>query len=119
MDRRRHARFALPPMYSPVEVTCPGVSTSEPLVGHAYDAGAGGLWFEVDDKLEVGDDIKLSVVIPGLRTPIEASASIVRVEGEDDLPPYRVGVEFQAFRTALDGLRYAQALSQRRPRAAA
>jgi hypothetical protein len=63
INRRRHERFHLPPMYTAVTVQILGESPME-LEGHCYDISEGGVQFELDDVLPTGTAIELKIALP-------------------------------------------------------
>lgn len=108
-DRRAHARFALRPMYSAIEVKlaadgAPGLS------GHAYDISRGGVSFELDHAIEPGTPVFISLSLPewlqGL-TDGESDSVSVHVQGtvvwtDDDgvRGPVRMAAVFTSFASA-------------------
>lgn len=83
-ERRRHPRYSLPAMYTPVTIRT--LDESDALCeGHAYDLSMGGLRFELDRALVPGTPISISVVIPrgfGSQNPDAASDRIVFAYGQ-------------------------------------
>lgn len=65
IDRRRHERFALPPMCNEVRVQRIRSGRMELLTGSAYDVSEGGLRIELDDRLEPGEHVNATLVLPG------------------------------------------------------
>lgn len=107
INRRRHDRFRLAPMYS--RVTMRLLDQDEfPFEGHAYDVSESGLKFEMDSPLEVGTSIILRLDIPldihGLPPTdprdqyIEVLARVVWIDEEDmEFGPVKMAAEFSRF----------------------
>ena len=101
-NRRRHERFKLQPMYTSVAVQRVEQKDHrfniEQMMGHAYDLSESGARIEVDEPLNVGEQLAMSVSLPGEQRGIYMSAEVVRVyEEEDDPGPRRAGVQFMDF----------------------
>lgn len=95
VDRRTHARYALPSMYTTVSV----VDDTGKVIreGHVYDISQGGMRFELDDALEPGSSVTVRIDLPGQRTDhVNATCNILWVEEEDlELPgPVRMACCF-------------------------
>jgi hypothetical protein len=98
LNRRRHERFILPPMYSPVLVHRHVNMSIAPLDGHAYDASEGGIRFEIDEPLEVGETVTVQLELPGGGGPVTATGRVVRVhDPEDDPGPRRAAVHIERY----------------------
>jgi len=105
-DRRVHARFALRPMYSAIEVKL-APDSPEAMAGHAYDISRGGVCFELDHAIEPGTPVFLSLSLPewlqGLADGKSDTVS-VHVQGtvvwndDDGVPgPVRMAAAFTSF----------------------
>lgn len=132
-ERRRHARFSVPPMYSPVAVRTLD-SDEFAFEGHAYDVSEGGLQFELDRPFEPGTRLAMRLELPGAmgfgRSPqggpgrdmgpgraIFVFATVVWV-AEDEFGPARMAAVFSMFCRASDKDRLKRALAQTMRRAA-
>ena len=94
IDRRRHPRFSVDPMYSAVSVLRRGQREE----GHVYDVSLGGMRFELDRPARRGSTLEVEVSLPGCQEAIRAKARVVRVFDEmDDPGPRRMAVEFETF----------------------
>lgn len=81
-DRRTHARYELPSMYTTVTV----VNADGELQGggHAYDLSEGGMRFELLDALEPGSTVNLRLDLPGSgQQCVLARCNILWIEEED------------------------------------
>src|SRR5262249_10509237 len=63
LNRRRYERFALQPMYTPVNVR-PAESAGPALDGHAYDISEGGIRFELDSPIPAGTAVSMQITLP-------------------------------------------------------
>ena len=71
--------------------------------GHAYDLSAGGARIELDDPLEVGQMIAVSLSLPEGWGDVFTSARVVWVNDEQDDPgPRRMAIEFTDFLAVQD-----------------
>lgn len=113
-ERRAHARFSVQPFYSPLNVR--GLNDSGDLVeGFVYDVSMGGLRFEADQAIPPGTPIELHITLPlmhsaGSGRTLEARASVVWIEDEDDPPPYKMAAVFTGFADPSDERRLRQQL---------
>ncbi|TVR99784.1 MAG: hypothetical protein EA423_12140 [Phycisphaerales bacterium] len=106
INRRRHERFMLPPMYSRLRVR----RLDDPdfrYAGHIYDVSEGGVRFELDDPIEPGTPVAVEIALPGLGDPdtgdigpgrsVFAIGNVIWVN-EEDLPgPVRMAVAFTRY----------------------
>jgi c-di-GMP-binding flagellar brake protein YcgR len=100
-ERRAHGRFVLAPMYTAVEAR--RASGAAILDGHAYDISEGGVRIELDETLDDGEAIDLSVRLPGEAEMITATASVVRnANRRTDLGPMQVALKFKRFASEAD-----------------
>jgi hypothetical protein len=104
INRRRHERFSLPPMYAAVIVEVLG-PTGEPkhkFDGHCYDISEGGVQFELDDAIPSGTPIRLNIELPGALATDQQRRD-VRVLGnvvwrdESEPGPVRMAAVFSRF----------------------
>jgi len=127
-DRRAHARFALRPMYSAIEVKL-APDGGEGVLGHAYDISRGGVSFELDRAIEPGTPVYLRLSLPEwLRGYADGSddRASVHVQGtvvwtdDDGVPgPVRMAAVFTTFETVGDNDLLDRTLTVRRHAAAA
>lgn len=100
VNRRRHERFRLQPMYADVRAARGG---DAPLDGHAYDISESGVRIELDVPLDPGDHVDVELKLPGNATDVRASAAVVWVgDPEDDPGPRRMALQFESFATTAD-----------------
>lgn len=110
-DRRQHARFLVPPMYTPISVR-PVDSESYVWHGHAYDISEGGLRFELDEPIQTGTSVGLRIELPGRgltakrllgpeRLPVYAIGNVVWLDDEEP-GPVRMAAVFTRFTRAGD-----------------
>jgi hypothetical protein len=103
MNRRRHERFSLAPMYTTVVAEWMTPQGRCESAGHAYDVSEGGLRMELDERLEPGTVVNITMCLPGQARPIRASGAVVRTYDEADDPgPCRVALQLDRFHTPLD-----------------
>ncbi|RNC81040.1 MAG: PilZ domain-containing protein [Phycisphaera sp.] len=107
INRRKHDRFTLSPMYS--RVTMRMLDQDEfHFEGHAYDISESGLKFEMDRPVEVGSNVMLRIDLPldihGLPPTgsknryIEVLARIAWLDEEDiEVGPAKMAAEFLRF----------------------
>ncbi|MCA9312066.1 MAG: PilZ domain-containing protein [Phycisphaerales bacterium] len=118
-ERRRFPRYVLPSMYTNVVVRRTDEEVFGPC-GHAYDVSVGGMRFELDEPLKVGDNIVVRIELPGGESaesePVFASGRVVWLEEEDleDAGPVRMACVFHEFARPEDQDRLVQRLSSGR-----
>lgn len=124
-NRRRHARYALPAMYTQVAVRMLDTDRFS-IEGHAYDISEGGLRFEADRAIKPGTGVALQVTLPGMHTrdlgpgrAVFVFANIVWLEDEEDPAPYKMAAVFTRFARAGDWERLRNELIEGRYRLAA
>ncbi len=82
-----------------------------PQVGHLYDISVSGVRFELDEPLEEGESIVMSISLPGLSEPILTKGRVVRVYDEDGDPgPRRMAATLRSFADPVDATRLARLL---------
>lgn len=108
LNRRRHERFALPPMYSAVLVN--RVINGEPKLqsnydGHCYDISEGGVQFELDEELPYGTPIELNIELPAINSepvrPVTVYANVVWTDTSEP-GPVRMAAAFSRFARSED-----------------
>jgi hypothetical protein len=88
-SKRRHERFTF---NTPLEVRLPG--QIEWLKARACDVSVGGLSFETETRLEVGDEIRIGLLNPnGIAFVLHAIVRYVRAEAGQ----FVVGTERRAY----------------------
>ena len=106
INRRRHERFSLPPMYTAVTVQVIGEPKTR-LSGHCYDISEGGVQFELDNALPNGTPVQLTIELPRSGDASESRGD-VRVIGnvvwkdESEPGPVRMAATFSRFTDAQD-----------------
>ena len=97
INRRRHERFSVMPMYSEVTARRLAEEKAESLAGHAYDISETGVRIELDEPIEQGEAVELEVRI-GVDVELIATATVVWLnDPEDDPGPRRMALEFETF----------------------
>ena len=120
IDRRRHDRFELVPMYTSVTVQSVANLQMRTRVGHAYDLSESGVRLELDEALEEGERVTVHLGLPGEQWSITATAEVIWVNAEiDDPGPRRMALSFIAYSSPGDRARLMRFLgSGMAPRAA-
>lgn len=120
INRRRHERFALPPMYTPISVLATGGPAFE---GHTYDISEGGAQFELDRAIAPGSAVVAEITLPLSACPGESAEEPqrrVRVAGnvvwldESEPGPVRMAIAFTRFEREGDRERLLERLARRR-----
>lgn len=102
-ERRRHPRYALPPMYTRILVRLLDEDdfTWE---GHAYDISEGGLRFELDRAIAPGTPVAMRIDLPHAHSERSTTrraafvfANIVWLQDEDEPGPVRMAAVFTQF----------------------
>lgn len=107
INRRRHERFSLLPMYTPIEVRG-AMDDSISLHGHAYDISEGGIRFELDEPVVPGTPICITLTLPGGEfagqdRSVQVFANVIWVDDDQDEPgPVRMAAAFTRFARAGD-----------------
>lgn len=103
VNRRKHERFVVPPMYTPICVRMLDDETTT-LDGHAYDVSEGGVQFELDRPLPAGTPIAVQIMLPpdaddiGPGRSVFALANVIWVGVDPDEPgPARMAAVFTSF----------------------
>lgn len=125
VNRRKHPRFTLEPMYTPIAVRRLDREHFD-LDGHAYDISEGGVRFELDEVVPPGTRIAMQITLPNLDAheigpgrSIYVFANVVWLEDEDEPGPVRMAAVFSEFVRAGDRERLLRQFSTGRYRAAA
>lgn len=119
-EARQHPRLRLPAMYTLVRVRLRGESRYR-WTGHAYDVSASGLRFEMDEPLDAGAQVEVSVLLPGHQhTTFRAAGRVVRMhDDEAERGPVRMGMTFDSFEDADEQRRFLDYLASAGVHAAA
>ena len=116
LNRRRHERFCLLPMYTPVTIRV--LDGEREFQGHAYDISEGGVRFELDGPVAPGTPVALLVHLAGefqSEHMVIVHANIVWVDESPDEPgPVRMAAAFTRFARAGDRERLLRHLSSGR-----
>lgn len=125
IDRRRHPRFVLDPMYTSISARLMD-SEKFTIEGNAYDISEGGLRFELDRAIAPGTKIALQITLPtwnqediGPGRSVFVFANVVWLEDEDQPGPYKMAAVFTHFARAGDRERLLRQFASGRYRAAA
>lgn len=93
-ERRRDPRYRLNAAYTQVRVIRRDGAHNK-LCGHAYDLSRGGVRFEVDAPLVVGEVLDLELMLPGREQAwVGGTGTVVRRHDVDEVGPIRFGVMF-------------------------
>jgi hypothetical protein len=102
-NRRRHPRLEVPPMYTAITIQAPDFGRLE---GHAYDVSEGGVQFELDQPLEPGTRVEITLELPnsfGYPQPanprereVHAVGNIIWVD-QSEPGPVRLALAFTRF----------------------
>jgi c-di-GMP-binding flagellar brake protein YcgR len=111
INRRRHERLDVPPMYTAIAVR-PADARGYKMEGHAYDLSEGGVQFEVDEALAPGTPVAVRIELPnsvGLDTgdiepPIVVFGNVVWLD-DSEPGPVRQAVAFTRFASEMDRAR--------------
>jgi hypothetical protein len=102
LNRRKHERFALNPMYTSIEV-CDTRKKTPSRTGHIYDISEAGARIELDEAVKPGRSLRLRLDLPGAGQAIEVRGAVVRVNDDQDDPgPRRIALQFGEFATDAD-----------------
>lgn len=125
MDRRRHVRFQLEPMYTPVALRGMDGEIFDN-DGHAYDISEGGVRFEADGPVAPGTKVAMQITLPNLDSrdigpgrSVFVFANVVWLEDDDQPGPYKMAAVFTHFVRAGDRERLLRQFATGRYRAAA
>lgn len=125
IDRRRHARFVVEPMYTPIAARTLD-SDSFDIEGAAYDISEGGIRFELDRPIKPGTRIAMLITLPSLSESdlgpgrsVHIFANVVWIEDEEEPGPYKMAAVFTEFARAGDRDRLLRHFATGRYRAAA
>jgi hypothetical protein len=89
-------------MYTAVTARRAEAAVSE-LHGHVYDISESGVRIELDEALHPGECVILDLDLPGTRTSVNASASVVWINDPlDDPGPRRMALRFTSFSARAD-----------------
>ncbi len=103
IDRRRHVRFKVPPMYTSVTARHTDGDEIREFLGHAYDVSASGVRIELDEPLALGASVSLFIELPCSDAEVYACADVVWIaDPEDDPGPRRIALRFTEFLTPAD-----------------
>lgn len=102
VNRRRHARFTVAPMYCPISLRLIADERFD-REGHAYDVSEGGVMFEMDEPIETGTGVAIQITLPGDHPheldsdrSIYVMGNVVWVD-DSDPGPVRMAVAFTRF----------------------
>ncbi|MEM9167695.1 MAG: PilZ domain-containing protein [Planctomycetota bacterium] len=117
VNRRRHERFTLSPMYHRIAVRMLDEERFE-FDGHCWDIAEGGISFELDRAIAPGTPVVLQIDLPldaqgrppglGPGRSVFVFANIVWLTDEDEVGPARMAAAFTRFARAGDQQRLIQ-----------
>ena len=110
-NRRRHSRYRLSPMYTPVKVRFLD-SEEFTMDGHAYNISEGGLQFELDRGILPGTKVAIQIELPlgpgpagwdgaGPGRAVFAFGNVIWLDDEEP-GPVRMAMAFTMFARAGD-----------------
>jgi len=118
VNRRRHERFRVQPMYTPISVRLLDQSHRS-LDGHAYDISEGGVQFELDHPIDSGTAVAIQIMLPtmahelGPGRSVFVLANVVWCDQDPDEPgPVRHAAAFTSFARLGDKERLMRGLVQ-------
>lgn len=134
INRRRHDRFELRPMYAGLVVRVLEVASGLALLdGHAYDISMGGVQLEIDHPIEPGTEVSVEIAMPhGRPAPAIGPKASSEMEikpipglsvlgvgrvvwvSQDEPGPVRLAVAFREFPRLGDAQRLAEYLGSGR-----
>jgi len=101
-ESRQSPRLNVPAMYTLLRVKQVGDDRYR-WMGHIYDISLTGMRFELDRSVPTGADLEVRGMLPGERqVTFHATGSVVRLHGDDDRGPIRMGMTFKTFRSSVD-----------------
>lgn len=110
MERRRHHRYSVAPMYSAIRVRTEDGAVID---GHLRDISIGGASFESMTPLAADDRIRFEIELPGRAATLRGVARVVRVEREHEaLDDCIVALAFERFETRIDSATLTRYLEQ-------
>ncbi len=105
-EPRAFERFLLEPMYTTVTVRRAEDMSLRTHDGHAYDISEAGVRIELDEPLAVGEQVAMTLGLPGEKRAICVSGRVVWVHDElDDAAARRLAVVFTRFGSPQDHAR--------------
>ncbi|MCG3122737.1 MAG: hypothetical protein GIKADHBN_01138 [Phycisphaerales bacterium] len=117
INRRRHDRFTVAPMYCPISLRLESQDRFS-FEGHAYDVSEGGVMFELDEAIPAGTAVAMQMTLPGDHPheldsdrSIYVLGNIVWVD-DSDPGPVRMAVTFTRFARFGDRDRLLRGLSR-------
>lgn len=102
INRRKHERFIVPPMYTPICVRLLD-DTNTTMDGHAYDVSESGIQFELDRSIAPGTPVAIQIMLPQgdqdeLGRSVFVIANVVWLTDDSDEPgPSRMAAVFSSF----------------------
>ena len=100
IERRKHRRYAVQPMYSAIRVRTEDGSVID---GHLRDISIGGASFESMTPVEPDAGLRFEIELPGRAATLRGIARVVRVEREHEaLDDVVVAIAFERFETRID-----------------
>ena len=110
MERRKHHRYAVAPMYSSIRVRTDDGTVVD---GHLRDISLGGASFESMVAMPTEARLRFEIELPGRAATLRGVARVVRSEREHEaLDDCIVAIAFERFETRLDGATLTRYLEQ-------
>lgn len=109
-DNRRHARFRVAPMYTPVVLRTLD-NPKHRMEGHAYNVSEGGLQFELDEPIDAGTPVTIELTLPLGEGEVWDGVSdlpVVRIDGNvvwtdsEEPGPVRMAMIFTKFASEIE-----------------
>ena len=96
INRRAHERYSVPPMYTHVTASRRDDRATK-MHGHAYDISERGLRIELDEPVQVGEHLSVSIGLPGTGD-ISVNGNVVwMMDKQDDPGPRRMALHITDF----------------------
>ena len=111
-EHRADPRLTIPAMYTLLRLRLPG-EMRFCRTGHVYDVSLGGMRFELDDALPVGQEVEARVMLPGSHTNFTVTGHVIRLVSEEEPGPVRMAIRFESFANAMDRQRLVDYLADR------
>lgn len=112
-EQREYPRLKLPVGYAAIRARRDGRRTFA-LSGHAYDLSWGGLRFELDEPIAVGEPLEVELDLPGDSAhPVRLRVVCVRHPDPDEVGPARIAAAIVALPSEVDRQTLANYLDRR------
>jgi c-di-GMP-binding flagellar brake protein YcgR len=118
-EARHQPRLKLPAMYTLLRARLAGEKRYR-WSGHLYDISLTGMRFELDLPVDPGAEVEVHLMLPGPEhTTLNVTGRVVRIHGDDEQGPARMGMTIDRFDGVRDREKLADYLSAKGLRLAA